>query len=133
MSERSEEIVCALVERLDELLEERRRESGGGSPALRVLAFELGEAEATIESLRADLAFERDHGSGCEAAALRKQVANQKATIAELGAEIRRVEAALARLYESEGRYRDQVAALRSVVKAGAPGGKENGPGAPAP
>jgi len=130
---RSEEIVRALVERLDELLEERR-ESGGGSPALRILASELDEAEATIESLRADLAFERDHGSGCEAAALRKQVANQKATIAELGNEIRRVEAALARLYESEGRYRNQVAALRNVVKAGALwGGKENGPGAPAP
>ena len=118
---RSEEIVRALVERLDELLEERRE------------ALELDEALFTVESLRADLAFERDHGSGCEAAALRKQVANQKATIAELGAEIRRVEAEAARLYESEGRYRAQVAALRSVIKAGAPGGKENGPGAPSP
>ena len=117
---------------LDELLEERRE------------ALELDEAEATIESLRADLAFERDHGSEAEAAALRKQVANQKAIIADLGAEIRRMDAeiawackqadsqnaALARLSESEGRYRAQVAALR---KAGAPGGKENGPGAPSP
>jgi len=82
MSEQNEETVQALLDGLDSMLEARRR----GEAIVGLAVIE--DQERTIESLRADLAFERDHTSEAEAAALRKQVDNYRAAIANIRAAI---------------------------------------------
>jgi len=82
MSEQNEETIQALLDGLDAMLEERRRCEAGGREAV------IEDQGRTIESLRADLAFERDHTSEDLAAALRKQVDSYRAAIADIRAAI---------------------------------------------
>jgi len=82
MSGQNEETIQALLDGLGAMLGERRRGESEGRKAV------IENQGRIIESLRADLAFERDHTSESEAAALRKQVDNYRAAIATIRAAI---------------------------------------------